>query len=107
MTMINPHGRLERIDRMAVLADVVGSDMRRRFAERIDIVVALRAVPGDGSMIEARGLPRQRRMAGVAFQRRLHMPLGFTGRPSTVMATAATAEHVQVVHDHHRLESND
>jgi len=101
--VINGDDRLERNGRMAAFTDVIGAYVRRRFADRIDVVVALEAIAGDVDVIERRGLPRQRRVTRRAIDRRRNVARRLAGCQGAVVATSAAAEHVVVIDHGDRL----
>lgn len=64
--MVNRVYRRKQHIIMAVLADICGRDVRRRFANRIGTVVTTDTIAGDVVVIEIRGNPAIRRVAIVA-----------------------------------------
>ena len=102
MGVIHHQRRAPQVGGMAVLTDVVGSDVIHRLTRGIHAVVARRAVVNDAGVIESRRRPGQSRVAAVALLHGLHVANVFTCRSSTVMARRAGALDMSVIHHQHR-----
>ena len=83
---------------VAVLANVGRIDMGRTLADGVDTVVAAHAVARNVHMVEVRRYPAVRRMAVVTGVAALNMRGVFSGSHRAVMARAASADDLGVVH---------
>jgi len=92
-------GRVAGFARHAAARDVVA-----RHAGRLHAVVAAGAIPGDALVGEHRPGPRQRRMAGVAFQVRNDMVWRLAGRHDAVVAGRAATPCLRMIEVDRRLE---
>lgn len=97
LRVIDAGHRRERDDRMAVLTDVCRQCMRRRLADRCDVVVAIDTLTRDVVVIEVRRRPARGRVAVVAGIAARDVCRMFPDCGYTVVARAARPEHLRVI----------
>lgn len=105
--MVDSRNRGKGNDAVAVLANTRSRDMRRRFTDRIDRVVAAGAVAGNIVVAEVCRHPAIGGMAIVAAVAALDMGARFAHRNDVVMAGDAAPEHLRVIDARDWREGDD
>lgn len=95
--MIDHSDERERVDTVAVFADVGRWNMAGRLAPRDGTVVAAKAAPGDTGVAETGRSKRCRAMTGVTLLACWNVPRFFPSRRAVIVTTGAFTDHFKVV----------